>query len=161
MLIISYILIVTVLLYCCFKDKIKLPIAVDCLCIAVVVWFGIALYYAPDHYRGWPVPMYPPDMSYVKDSMIIEPTQDDPGAIYVWIISFTKPDGQKIYNPKDFLGDIKPGAPRAYQLPYSKEKQKKLTQKKTKGELLFFRNKKDGFKIINFQQILEKEGNEQ
>jgi len=160
MLIISYILIVTVLLYCCFRDRVNLPIALDCLCIGVVIWFGIALYYAPDHYRGWPVPMYPPEMSFVKDSMVVEPTQDDPGAIYIWAITFTKPDGKRIYNPKDFLSDIKPGVPRVYKLPYSKEEQKKAGKKKGKGQLLFFKNKKDGFKLIDFQEILPKEGDE-
>ena len=157
MLIISYILIVTILLYLCFKDRIKLPIIADCLCIAVVVWFGIALYYAPNHYRGWPVAEFPPEMCYVKDHMVVEPTQDDPGAIYIWTISFTKPDGTKIYNPKDFLEDIKPGIPRVFKLPYSKEKQKKMQKKKKKGELLFFRNKKEGFKLIDLQKILPKE----
>jgi len=166
MLIISYILIVTVLLYLCFIEvnntlkeqyKIKVPITIDCICIAVVIWFGVVLYYAPNHYRGWPVAEYPPAMCYVKDHMVIEPTQDTPGAIYVWTISFTKPDGTKIYNPKDFLEDIKPGVPRVYKLPYSKERQKKVSKKKTKGELLFFKNKKDGFKIIDLQEILKKE----
>ena len=158
MLIISYILIVTVLLYICFKDKIKLPIIIDCICIAAVIWFGIVLYYAPDNYRGWPVAMYPPEMSYIKDHVVIEPTQDDPGAIYVWAISFTKPDGQKAYNPKDFLEDVKPGVPRIYKLPYTKKERKKTNKKNRKdGEMLFFSNKKDGFKVIDFQKILPKE----
>ena len=157
MLIISYLLIVTVLLYCCFKDKIHMPLWIDLICIAVVVWFGIALYFAPNHYKGWPVPIYPPEMSFVKDSLTIEPTEDDPGCIYVWAISFTKPDGKRAYNPQDFLQDIKPGVPRVYKLPYSKEEQKKASKKKAKGMMLFFRNKKDGFKLINFQEILRKE----
>jgi hypothetical protein len=160
MLIMSYILIVTVLLYICFKSRIKLPLIVDCICIAIVIWFGIVLYYAPNHYRGWPVSIYPPEMSFVKDSMIVEPAQDDPGAIYVWAITFTKPDGKRIYSPKDFLSDIKPGVPRVYKLPYSKEEQKKAAKKKGKGQLLFFKNKKDGFKLIDFQEILPKEGDE-
>ena len=157
MLIVSYLLIVTVLLYLCFKDKFKSPLLADIACIAVVVWFGIALYYAPNHYRGWPVPEYPPEMSYVRDSMVIEPTQDDPGAIYVLAISFTMPDGERAYNPKDFLKDIKPGVPRIYKLPYSKEQHKKASKKKGKGQMLFWKTKKDGFKIIDFAKILTKE----
>jgi len=159
MLITSYLLIVTALLYLCFKDRLQTPIIVDVICIAIVIWFGIVLYYAPNHYKGWPVAEFPPEMSYIKDSMVVEPTQDDPGAIYIWTISFTTPDGKAIYNPKDFLKDIKPGVPRIYQLPYSKERHKKATKKKKGGEMLFFQNKKDGFKIIDFQKILQK-GNE-
>lgn len=160
MLIISYLLIVTVLLYLCFKDKFKSPLLADIACIAVVIWFGIALYYAPNHYRGWPVPIYPPEMSFVKDSLVMEPTQDDPGAIYVLAISFTMPDGKKVYNPKDFLKDIKPGVPRIYKLPYCKDQHKKVSKKKAKGMMLFFRNKEEGFKLIDIAKILTKEGNE-
>lgn len=157
MLIISYLLIVTVLLYLCFKDKFKSPLLADIACIAVVIWFGIALYYAPIHYKGWPVPIYPPEMSFVKDSMVVEPTQDDPGAIYVWAITFTKLDGKRIYNPKDLLSDIKPGVVRAYKLPYTKECHEKTTKKKRKSQMLFFKNKKDGFKLINIEEIIPKE----
>jgi len=159
-LIVSYILIVTVLLYLCFKDRFKSPLFADIACIAIVIWFGIALYYAPNHYRGWPVPIYPPEMSFVKDSMVVEPTQDDPGAIYILAITFTKLDGSKIYNPKDFLSDIKPGVPRIYKLPYTKDRHKKTAQKKGKSQMLFFKNKKKGFKIIDFAKILPKEDNE-
>jgi len=160
MLIISYLLIVSVLLYLCFKDKFKSPLFADIVCIAVVVWFGIALWYAPNHYKGWPVPIFPPEMSFVKDSMIVEPTEDNPGAIYILAISFSMPDGKRAYNPKDFLEDIKPGAPRIYKLPYSKERHKKASKKKKKGQMLFWKNKKDGFKIIDFAKILAKEENE-
>jgi len=160
MLIISYLLIVSVLLYLCFKDKLKAPLLADIACIAVVIWFGIALYYAPNHYRGWPVPIYPPEMSFVKDQMAIEPTEDDPGAIYILAISFTMPDGKRAYNPQDFLKDVKPGVPRIYKLPYSKEQQKKASKKKSKSQMLFWKNKKDGFKLIDFAKILTKEEEE-
>ena len=157
MLIISYILIVSVLLYLCFKDRFRSPLIADIACIAVVVWFGIALYYAPNHYRGWPVAEYPPEMSFIKASMVVEPTSDDPGAIYIWAISFTTPDGKRVYNPRDFLKDIKPGVPRIFKLPYSKEKHKKATKKKKKGSMLFWATKKEGFKLIDFHKILTKE----
>jgi len=100
-------------------------------------------------------------MAYIKDHMVVEPTQDDKGAIYVWAISFKKADGTKIYDPRDLLRvGVKPGVPRVYKLPYSKERQKKVQEKKKKGQMLFFRNKKEGFKLIDMQKILEKENKE-
>jgi len=160
MLIVSYLLIVSVLLYLCFKDKLKAPLLADIACIAVVIWFGIALYYAPDHYRGWPVSTYPPEMSFVKDQMIVEPTKDDPGAIYILAISFTKSDGEIVYKPQDFLKDVNPGIPRIYQIPYSKQRKEKASQKIEKSQFLFWKNKKDGFKVIDFTKIIPKEEEE-
>jgi hypothetical protein len=126
-----------------------------------VIWFGIALWYAPNHYRGWPVAINPSDMSYIKDYIVVEPSQEETGAIYVFAVSFAnKATGQKIYNPKDLLKlDIKPGVPRIYKLPYKKESQKKLQKKKKKGQMMFFQDE-GGFKLIDFQKILAKENEE-
>lgn len=164
-------MIVTVLLYLCFKDRIKFPIFIEVLCIAIVVWFGIALWYTPEHYQGWPVDRYPPAMSYVKDYIVVEPTQDgNPGSMYVWTISYRDQEGKRIYDPKDLLKpDIKPGVPRVYKIPYNKKQHKKLqrhrkgAKKGKKGEkgneegILFYEGKKRGFKVIDFQKILKKE----
>jgi len=174
MLIIAYILIVTVLLYVVCKHIIRLPVWVDIFYIGIVVWFGIALWFAPNHYHGWPLSEDPPDMTYVKDYIVSEPTQQSKGAIYVFGVSYMTADNQPIYDPRGLLKlDIKPGVPRLYKLPYNKEQQKKLQQKRNKSQFMFFRSgaggkqrkerqgkqkEKDGFKLINLEEILKKEG---
>jgi len=174
MLIISYLLIVAVLLYATFKSRLKLPLWFDIICIAVVVWFGIALWYAPSHYRGWPVKQYPVNGTYVKDYMVVEPNnKGNKGAIYIFGVNFQTQDDRNIIDPRDLLTpDIKLGTPRLFEIPYSKDKQKKLQKKRNKGDMIFWMGKgkdkrgrgKDGkdnkdtsgFKIINMQQILTK-----
>ena len=173
MLIISYLLIVTVLLYVCFKSRVKLPMWVDVLCIAFVVWFGIALWYAPNNYKGWPVKVLPANGTYVKDYMVIEPDNSgSKGAIYILGVNFKAQDNTYVADPKELLTPgIKPGTPRLFELPYSKDKQKKLQKKRKKGDMMFWMGKgkkgknkdgkdnkdKSGFRLINMQEILVKE----
>lgn len=174
MLVTAYLLIVTILLYATFKSKIRLPVWVDTVCIAIVVWFGIALWHAPCCYKGWPLCDYPENGTYVKDYMVIEPDNSgNEGVIYIFGINFKAKDGKSIVDPRNLLKPgVEPGTPRLFQIPYSKEEQKKVQKKRNTGDMIFWMSKgnnrfgkkrkgeeKDetGFQVINVQQLLLKE----
>lgn len=76
---------------------------------------------------GWAVVDEPPELFQVLGSVVREPNQSDPGAIYVWY---------KVPGTKE---------PRAIILPYTKEMHKKMNKAKgmmERGQQVFMKGKK-------------------
>ena len=97
--------------------------------------------------------------TYIKDGFVIEPKGSDPGAIYVWAITYKGSPFETVIHPLDpriTFQVLKPGIPRSYKLPYSKQQHKKITKKKKQKGTLLFWTKKEGLKLKNPEEILFK-----
>ena len=105
------------------------------LFMAIAIWFSITLYYSFQNFMGWPTE----ETINTKYSQLIrfqikEPSKisDHPGAIYLWLreISTTeKLEGLTLHqlsDPMTWFTYPDETVPRAYKIPYTKEKHKKL-----------------------------------
>ena len=105
------------------------------LFMAITIWFSITLYYSFQNFMGWPTE----ETINTKYSQLIwfqikEPSKisDHPGAIYLWLreISTTeKLEGLTLHqlsDPMTWFTYPDETVPRAYKIPYTKEKHKKL-----------------------------------
>ena len=141
-LIISFLIVVSISLWMIIKYN-RMPLIVKICLITFSIWYGIVLYYSTEGMKGWPTCQQIPDMSFVKDAFIIEPTSENLGGIYFWLIY----PGSKI--------------PRAHRLPYSKEQHENTTKMKKKVEkgygLLFYGSKEKKIKFIDPSGNLPKE----
>jgi len=135
---IAYIIIVSILLY--FLIKIDTHVILKSLIIAVVLWYGLILFYTPPKLMGWPTIQ---ELPYGSEVMILsflvrEPIQEDKGGIYFWII---KKDENIPYesivdqlNPKNIFDYDEKSSPRSYKIPYTKELHKELMEKKKRAD---------------------------
>ena len=160
-LITAFVIYTSILLWVLIKTKTH--IVIKLVLIIIGTWYSVALYYAPAALTGWPSTQQIPEMSIIRDGFVIEPKGSDPGAIYVWAVTYKENPFQTVtnpLNPSQTFQVLKPGIPRSYKLPYNKEQHKKITKKKKeKGKLLFY-TKREGLKLRDPQEILVKESNE-
>ena len=105
------------------------------LFMAIAIWFSVTLYYSFHNFMGWPSEE---DIS-TKYSQLIwfqikEPSKvtNHPGAIYLWVREI--PESEKLegltlrqlIDPMVWFTYPDESVPRAYKIPYSKEKHREL-----------------------------------
>jgi hypothetical protein len=122
--------------------------------VPVVLWYTLALYYAPDNLMGWPTPEGPPGVARVINGIVKQPKAGDDGAIYLWMISLDKEIDYKkslkdLVNPKNVFDYNAKNVPRAYILPYDKNLDRQLTKGKNArlddlGVVIVFKRKGKG-----------------
>ena len=107
------------------------------LFMAVAIWFSITLYHSFHNFMGWPTE----ETISTKYSQLIwfqikEPSKitNHPGAIYLWVrelSSTEKLEGltlKQLTNPMLWFTYPDESVPRAYKIPYTKKKHKKLRE---------------------------------
>ena len=107
------------------------------LFMAIAIWFSVTLYYSFHNFMGWPTE----ETINTQHSQLIwfqikEPSKvsNYPGAIYLWVREI--PESEKIEgltlrqlsDPMVWFIYPDETAPRAYKIPYSKERHKKLRE---------------------------------
>ena len=107
------------------------------LFMAVAIWFSVTLYYSFHNFMGWPTE----ETINTQHSQLIwfqikEPSKVSiyPGAIYLWVREI--PESEKIEgltlrqlsDPMVWFIYPDEAAPRAYKIPYSKKRHKKLRE---------------------------------
>ena len=107
------------------------------LFMAIAIWFSVTLYYSFHNFMGWPTE----ETINTQHSQLIwfqikEPSKvsNYPGAIYLWLREI--PESEKIEgltlkqlsDPMVWFIYPDEDAPRAYKIPYSKERHKKLRE---------------------------------
>ena len=107
------------------------------LFMAVAIWFSVTLYYSFHNFMGWPTEeTINPQYSQLIWFQIKEPSKvsNHPGAIYLWlreIPALEKIEGLTLRQLSDpMVWYIYPDetAPRAYKIPYTKKRHKKLRE---------------------------------
>ncbi len=128
------------------KKSIILSIA-KAICIPLIIWYGLVLYYAPRAIMGWPTNSRLPDSAIVVSYKIIDPVfNPEEAGIYLWVIPREKEKSLSL-NPKDIVKIVTTGIPRAYKIPFSMaDKEKMLTEGKKigRGSVLTFNRMKKG-----------------
>ena len=107
------------------------------LFMAITIWFSITLYHSFHNFMGWPTE----ETISTKYSQLIwfqikEPSKitNHPGAIYLWVrelSSTEKLEGltlKQLTNPMLWFTYPDESVPRAYKIPYTKKKHKKLRE---------------------------------
>ena len=105
------------------------------LIMAVAIWFSVTLYHSFHNFMGWPSE----ESMTTKYSELIwfqikEPSKitNYPGAIFLWVREMTKSEKtegltlRQLTNPMVWFTYPDESAPRAYKIPYSKEKHREL-----------------------------------
>ena len=107
------------------------------LFMAVAIWFSVTLYYSFHNFMGWPTE----ETINTQHSQLIwfqikEPSKvsNYPGAIYLWVREI--PESEKIEgltlrqlsDPMVWFIYPDEAAPRAYKIPYTKKRHKKLRE---------------------------------
>ena len=105
------------------------------LIMAVAIWFSVTLYHSFHNFMGWPSE----ETMATKYSELIwfqikEPSKitNYPGAIFLWIREMPKSEKTKGLTIKQLIDPMiwftyqDESAPRAYKIPYSKEKHREL-----------------------------------
>lgn len=87
--------------------------------IIIVPLFSFMMWNALLSFTGWPADTAIPDRMMLTGSIIVEPTQDNPGSIYIWGISPVEHDGFLDYKAEE-------NEPRAYKVPYTRELHKQI-----------------------------------
>ena len=124
------------------------------LFMAIAIWFSVTLYYSFHNFMGWPSEE---DIS-TKYSQLIwfqikEPSKvtNHPGAIYLWVREI--PESEKLegltlrqlIDPMVWFTYPDESVPRAYKIPYSKEKHRELrktVEERKKGAKTYVEIKK-------------------
>ena len=103
--------------------------------MAIAIWFSVTLYYSFHNFMGWPTEeTINTQYSQLIWFQIKEPSKvsNHPGAIYLWVreISPTeKLEGltlSQVSDPMTWFTYPDETVPRAYKIPYTREKHKKL-----------------------------------
>jgi len=144
--------------------------------IGILIWYGFVVYFTIPQIMGWPTEKDLPANSKIVSVRIVEPSNDDKGAMYFWLSQNPdhKRDAMNLLRPDKFLiytGGIQP---RAYKIPYDRELHKKLLetqkeQKRQKGSSMMTGKKgvakgrnesptENPFKILNPFDMLKKDG---
>ena len=105
------------------------------LIMAVAIWFSVTLYHSFHNFMGWPSE----ESMTTKYSELIwfqikEPSKitNYPGAIFLWVREMPKSEKtegltlRQLTNPMVWFTYPDESAPRAYEIPYSKEKHREL-----------------------------------
>ena len=105
------------------------------LIMAVAIWFSVTLYHSFHNFMGWPSE----ESMTTKYSELIwfqikEPSKitNYPGAIFLWVREMPKSEKtegltlRQLTNPMVWFTYPDESAPRAYKIPYSKEKHREL-----------------------------------
>lgn len=94
------------------KWSYKLPVMVLVPALGLAVWAAIG------SYQGWPTPERMPDKVLLKwyDVHTPQKATGDPGVIYIWAVPLTQTDKPGILEYR-----YPQGAPRAYEMPYSRQ----------------------------------------
>lgn len=142
--------------------------------ILVTIWYGIALYFLPGYFMGFPkqTDVLPND-AWVLTYRINEPSGLDKGGMHFWVIEDYMDETLNRLNPMDAFRTINAKIPRAYTLPYDREMHKQLEDAIKKGKesgeggLIRFTRKEKGsigeyddlgkagkFQIVNPSQLL-------
>lgn len=102
-----------------WKWWLKLPLVILVPAFCLAVWWSIA------SYKGWPTTAELPQKSLVMSGIVREPepANDDPGAIYLWLVPF---DESASSNPLDYQAPR--GEPRSFKLPYSRPMHKAVNR---------------------------------
>jgi len=148
-LIISFIIIVTAIMW--FLIGSKGNYILKTFTIGFCLWYGAALYYGIPTMMGWPTTNIPPEGSFIVSYSIEEPSIGNKGAIYLWLRlpkdnKENKPNIIWQFDPKKAFNYLYGVSPRAYEIPYDKNIQKELTDKKNKSKLKFIGKKEKGEK---------------
>lgn len=125
-----FVVVATLMLWVVIGSKgwwlLKMPV------IMATVFFGLAVWYSVGSYLGWPSDHDPPRKFLIQGVIIKEPSKvdDDPGAIYLTLRQLPHPDDEKNEgNWFEVLGyEGNERAPRLYQLPYSRQLHKSMTE---------------------------------
>ena len=144
--------------------------------IGILIWYGFVVYFTIPQIMGWPTEKDLPANSKIVSVRIVEPNNDDKGAMYFWLSQNPnhKRDALNLLRPDKFLiytGGIQP---RAYKIPYDRELHKKLletqkAQKRQKGSSIMTGKKgvvkvrnesatENPFKILNPFDMIKKDG---
>lgn len=120
-LIVTYICLITIMLWVFICSSVHVMIKV--ILIAVTIWYGLALYYIPSNFMGWPTIQAIPDSSRVLSIKVQEPDRNSTGAIYFWLN--THPTEKKVLlieflDPRKAFLYYGKTEPKAYKLPYSR-----------------------------------------
>lgn len=181
---VTFVILAALLLWLCVDKKISKVL--KGLMIAVVIWFGLALFYVPSNIMGWPVDIAykdMPDMGVILSWKIIEPSVNPPEAgIYLWLVPKRYGEPEKslyeivLIDPRHAFTYTVKDTPRCYRLPYEKSEHEDLSKsarraRKAKGLLLFKKRpggkwgkNKDGkdpddkskYNIIDPQKVFQK-----
>jgi len=139
-LVTAFILLASVLLWL-FIESPRTKTVFKIILVPILLWYGIALYYAVPNFMGWPTLESIPDDSQVLAIRIKEPDpkRNDPGAIYFWVN--TKPGSKSPeqtlvarLNPKNVFSYSGETDPRVYKLPYSRETHKAILEAQRKAQ---------------------------
>jgi len=107
------------------------------LFMAVAIWFSVTLYYSFHNFMGWPTEeTINTQYSQLIWFQIKEPSKvsNHPGAIYLWlreIPALEKIEGltlRQLSDPMVWFIYPDESAPRAYKIPYTKKRHKKLRE---------------------------------
>ena len=107
------------------------------LLMAVAIWFSVTLYYSFHNFMGWPTE----ETIDTQHSQLIwfqvkEPSKvsNHPGVIYLWLRAISPPEKlegltlKQLSNPMVWFTYPDETAPRAYKIPYTKKRHKKLRE---------------------------------
>ena len=107
------------------------------LFMAITIWFSITLYHSFHNFMGWPTEeTINTQYSHLIWFQIKEPSKvsNHPGAIYLWVREIApteKLEGltlNQVSDPMTWFTYPDETVPRAYKIPYTKEKHKKLRE---------------------------------
>ena len=148
----SFVLLATMFLW--FFIKGNASIYLKLIIIPVVIWYTLALYYAPDNLMGWPTPEGPPSVARVIYGIVQKPGFEREGVIYLWMISLDKEDDfrkglSSMINPENVFDYNAKNVPRAYKLPYNEKLDRQLAKGKDArmndlGSVMIFKRKGKG-----------------
>ena len=124
------------------------------LFMAITIWFSVTLYYSFHNFMGWPTEeTISTQYSQLIWFQIKEPSKvtNHPGAIYLWVREI--PESEKLegltlrqlIDPMVWFTYPDESVPRAYKIPYSKEKHRELrktVEERKKGAKTYVEIKK-------------------
>ena len=105
------------------------------LFMAIAIWFSVTLYYSFHNFMGWPTEEdINTEYSQLIWFQIKEPSKvsNHPGAIYLWVREISPPEKlegltlNQLSDPMTWFTYPDETVPRAYKIPYTREKHKKL-----------------------------------
>lgn len=117
---IAFVAMFSLLLWCIIDTRGKWWVKL--ILIILVLGFSLPIWQSLESYRGWPTLADPPDKTILLWALMEEPSKDDPGAIYVWLAPYEKPNEQEGW----FGYSPRPQEPRAYRMPYTRNRHEQL-----------------------------------
>ena len=153
-LVVAFILLATVTAWNTIRTK-GWP-GLKIITISILIWYGFVVYFTIPQIMGWPTEKDLPADSKIISVRIVEPRENDKGAMYFWLSRNPdhKKDAMNLLRPDKFLIYTGRMQPRSYKIPYDRKLHKKLLkaqkqQKKQRGSSLM--TGKKGVKIKDKQ----------